>query len=83
VRALTALGFALALWAGVGCASGNNCADKGGTCTQAGVCPSGTQPPTVAELEAAGTQSTAYACPSFVDAGTDLPICCLKIPASN
>ena len=86
MRAL-AVGLSLGLFLfAVGCASsGVSCVDKGGICNAGAVCPSGTEQVTPAQLEAAGTQSTAYSCPAqgAVDAGLNVPICCLPIPASN
>jgi len=84
VRAFAAVCLGLML-AGAECNPGVTCADKGGTCTEASSCPSGTETPTLAEIQAAGNDSTAYSCPAqgAVDAGRDVPICCLKIPVTN
>ncbi len=75
------------LLASSGCASsGTSCTDKGGTCNSGLVCPEGTALPTMAQLDAAGTESGAYSCTAnttAVDAGTDLPYCCLPIPPAK
>jgi hypothetical protein len=84
VRALvTGLGLG-ALLAAAGCSSGVSCTDKGGVCNPGVICPAGKQTPTVAQLEAVGVDSQAYACPIVADSGsTDEPICCLPIPVTD
>jgi hypothetical protein len=84
VRALNKswLGLALgAFLAAAGCASGNSCTDKGGTCNAGAVCPAGTELPTSVQLATAG--DGAYGCSAGEDAGGDVLVCCLPTPTAK